>query len=164
VQNNVSAENLGSATSVVTFFRSLGGAAGVSVLGAVLSNHVADLIVDGLRGLGIDPSKSGSGSASISNLSSLPKPIAQVVSESYGDAIARLFLIAGILAAVSLLAIVFIKEVALKTTTNLQERMATAGATASVEQGSDGEAAGDESAQAETPAPVRMTTPKPAQE
>ncbi len=47
VQNNVSPANLGAATSTVTFFRSLGGASGVSVLGAVLSSHVSDLIAQG---------------------------------------------------------------------------------------------------------------------
>ncbi len=53
VQNTVEPRNLGAATSTVTFFRSLGGAAGVSVLGAVLSSHVTDLIGQGLRAIGI---------------------------------------------------------------------------------------------------------------
>ena len=53
VQNTIAPRNLGAATSVVTFFRSLGGAAGVSILGAVLSNHVADLIAQGLRAVGV---------------------------------------------------------------------------------------------------------------
>ncbi|RBL85611.1 MFS transporter, partial [Streptomyces cavourensis] len=39
-QNQVAPEDLGSASSVVTFFRSLGGAIGVSALGAVLGNRV----------------------------------------------------------------------------------------------------------------------------
>lgn len=52
VQNTVSPSDLGSASSVVSFFRSLGGAAGVSVLGAVLSSHVADLTTKGLTAAG----------------------------------------------------------------------------------------------------------------
>ena len=44
VQNTVAAADLGAASSAVAFFRSLGGTIGVSVLGAVLSSHVGDLI------------------------------------------------------------------------------------------------------------------------
>lgn len=115
VQNNVSPDDLGSATSTVTFFRSLGGAAGVSVLGAVLATHVTDLIAKGLNALGINPSQTGGTAAGLSNLNDLPKPIADIVRGAYGDGTARIFLIAGIMAAISFVAILFIKEVALKT-------------------------------------------------
>ncbi|POC75443.1 MFS transporter, partial [Vibrio vulnificus] len=40
VQNTVRVEDIGSASSSVAFFRSFGGAIGVSVLGAVLANRV----------------------------------------------------------------------------------------------------------------------------
>ncbi|MCZ0915230.1 MDR family MFS transporter, partial [Gordonia amicalis] len=78
VQNTVEPRNLGAATSTVTFFRSLGGAAGVSVLGAVLSSHVTDLIGQGLRAIGITQTGSGGG-AGLSNLNELPAPIAAIV-------------------------------------------------------------------------------------
>ena len=48
VQNTVAATDLGAASSAVAFFRSLGGTIGVSVLGAVLSSRVGDLIRQGL--------------------------------------------------------------------------------------------------------------------
>lgn len=51
-QNQVAPEDLGSASSVVTFFRSLGGAVGVSALGAVLANRVTHYVKDGLADLG----------------------------------------------------------------------------------------------------------------
>lgn len=51
-QNQVAPEDLGSASSVVTFFRSLGGAVGVSALGAVLANRVTHYVRDGLAELG----------------------------------------------------------------------------------------------------------------
>lgn len=111
VQNTVAPGDLGVASSSITFFRSLGGAAGVSVLGAVLSTHVADLTAKGLDALGIDM---GSG-AGLSNLKELPDAVADVVRASYGDGTARLFLIAGILGLLSLVAIVFIKERELRT-------------------------------------------------
>ncbi len=120
VQNSVAPHNLGAASSTVTFFRSLGGAAGVSVLGAVLSSHIVDLIAKGLAALGIEV-PAGSGGAGLSNLQELPAPIAAVVRGAYGDATARIFLIAAILGALALVAILFIKEVALNTRTGLEQ-------------------------------------------
>ena len=45
-------QDLGAASSVVTFFRSLGGAIGVSALGAVMANRVTHYVKDGLAELG----------------------------------------------------------------------------------------------------------------
>ncbi|KSU58904.1 MULTISPECIES: MDR family MFS transporter [unclassified Gordonia (in: high G+C Gram-positive bacteria)] len=132
VQNNVSPDNLGAATSTVTFFRSLGGAAGVSVLGAVLSNHVTDLIAKGLGALGIGAGASSGGSAGLANLNELPAPIAAIVRGAYGDGTARVFLVAAVMAALSFIAIVFIKEVALKTMSSDEERRAQEAAVADV--------------------------------
>lgn len=115
VQNTVAPSDLGTASSTVSFFRSLGGAAGVSVLGAVLSTHVANLTTSGLSALGIDMSSAGGSGAGLSNLKELPEAVADVVRASYGDGTARIFFIAGILALLSLFAIVFIKEKALRT-------------------------------------------------
>lgn len=47
-QNDVPAQDLGTATSVLSFFRSLGGTVGVSVLGAILANRVASEMTKGL--------------------------------------------------------------------------------------------------------------------
>ena len=47
-QNDVPAQELGVATSVLTFFRSMGGAIGVSALGAVLANRVTALLTERL--------------------------------------------------------------------------------------------------------------------
>ncbi|MFE3293082.1 MFS transporter [Rhodococcus sp. NPDC059234] len=114
VQNNVAPSDLGSASATVAFFRSLGGAAGVSVLGAVLSSHVTELTTEGLTNAGVDLSKAGGSGAGLSNLKELPEQIGTIVRAAYGDATGRVFLIAGILAALSLIAIAFIREVALK--------------------------------------------------
>lgn len=121
VQNNVGHADLGAATSTVSFFRSLGGAAGVSVLGAVLSNHVTDLITKGLSAMHIDMSHAAGG-ASLANLNELPGPIAAIVRGAYGDGTARIFLIAGIMAVISLVAILFIREVALSTMSADEQR------------------------------------------
>ncbi len=66
----------------------------------------------------------------MSNLNELPGPIADIVRGAYGDGTARIFLVAGIMAALSLVAICFIKEVALKTMSSDEERRAEAAAAA----------------------------------
>ena len=48
VQNTVDVSEIGASSATVSFFRSLGGAVGVSVLGAVLAVRVKDLIIQGL--------------------------------------------------------------------------------------------------------------------
>jgi hypothetical protein len=114
VQNSVQAHQLGSATATVSFFRSLGGAIGVSALGAVLATQVSDSLINGLARLGI-PASAASGSGSgIPDVSTLPGPVARVVENAYGDAVGHVFLIATPLMALAVVAIAFIKEVPLR--------------------------------------------------
>ena len=63
-----------------------------------------------------------SGGLSLDGVDDLLGRIAEIVRGAYGDGIARVFFIAGVMAAISLVAIVFIKEVALKTRSALEER------------------------------------------
>ncbi|MFF9126585.1 MDR family MFS transporter [Streptomyces sp. NPDC014889] len=111
VQNTVPMHQLGAASSVVAFFRTLGGAIGVSVLGAVLASRVGTYMADGLAELGVKPS----GGGSLPDVRTLPAPIAAVVEDSYGHATGVIFLIAAPIALVALIAILFIKEVPLRT-------------------------------------------------
>ena len=55
VQNTVRREDIGAGSSLIAFFRSLGGAIGVSVLGALLAHHASATIVEGLAAQGINP-------------------------------------------------------------------------------------------------------------
>ena len=59
VQNTVRREDMGAGSSLIAFFRSLGGAIGVSVLGAVLATHARDSIAEGLRALGVGAASLG---------------------------------------------------------------------------------------------------------
>lgn len=124
VQNTLDVSEIGSGTSTVAFFRTLGGAIGVSALGAVLSNRVGDLIVAGLAGLGIDASALGAGGTStLPNLATLPEPVRLVVERAFGDAIADLFLVAAPVALVSLVAVLFLKEVPLGRKSGIEQRL-----------------------------------------
>jgi len=116
VQNTVRATDIGSASASVAFFRSFGGAIGVSVLGAVMSNHVTELATDGLAKLGIKAS--GNGGASL-DLADLPAPVADVMRAAYGDATAGIFMISAVVSAVALIAVIFIKEVPLRKTVDI---------------------------------------------
>ncbi len=113
VQNTVAATDLGAASSAVAFFRSLGGTIGVSVLGAVLSARVSTLITAGLPAGAA--TQAGGGDVGLANLADAPAPVQDLIRVSYGDATGRIFLVAAILSVVTVLAVVFIKEVALRT-------------------------------------------------
>ena len=115
VQNTVAASDLGAASSAVAFFRSLGGTIGVSVLGAVLSSHVGDLIRQGLAGIPGAAQAASSGEVGLSDFNQAPPAIRTLIRVSYGDATGRIFLISAVMALVALVAIVFIREVALRT-------------------------------------------------
>ncbi|HWJ84293.1 MAG TPA: MFS transporter, partial [Cellulomonas sp.] len=120
VQNTLDVREIGSGTSSVAFFRTLGGAIGVSALGAVLASRSTDLIASGLVKLGIDPSQVG-GSGALPDLSTLPGPVREVVERAFGDAIADLFLIAAPIALISLVAVLLLKEVPLGNRSGIEQ-------------------------------------------
>ncbi|MEU9229146.1 MFS transporter [Streptomyces massasporeus] len=117
-QNQVEPGDLGAASSTVTFFRSLGGAVGVSALGAVLGTRITDYVKDGLTDLGPKGAAlghAGTGEGNIPDLSAMPAPIRTVVESAYGHGVADVFLYSAPMALLALLVALFIKEVPLKT-------------------------------------------------
>ncbi|WP_432153410.1 MFS transporter [Streptomyces tricolor] len=150
-QNQVAPSDLGSASSTVTFFRSLGGAVGVSALGAVMSRRITHYVEDGASSLSPKYQAAladGSGSTdSIPDMDKLPAPIRTLMESAYGHGIADVFLIAGCLAAVAFLITLFIKEVPLKTKGALAQA-----------------ADGDTPAEAQAPAAAATTAEAPAPE
>ncbi|MCG5218763.1 MDR family MFS transporter [Streptosporangium sp. KLBMP 9127] len=118
-QNDVPAHELGVTTSVLTFFRSMGGAVGVSALGAVLANRVTSLITEKLGPLGAG----ADGGGAVPDIATLPAPLVRVVQDSYATATAELFLIGAPITVLALLAVLFIKEKPLNTLSG-DERLA----------------------------------------
>ena len=117
-QNQVAPADLGSASSLVTFFRSLGGAIGVSALGAVLAHRIPDYVADGLRNLGpkgAELAQGAGGSGDIPDMDQVPEPLRSVLEAAYGHGIADVFLIGACAALVAFLLVAFIKEVPLQT-------------------------------------------------
>ena len=119
VQNQVRPEQLGVASSVVAFFRTLGGAIGVSALGAVLGHRVIRYAEEGLAGIGVHDAASD---GSIPRLADLAAPVRAVVEGAYGHGVGDVFRYATPCALLALIAVLFIKEIPLRTTTAEQSR------------------------------------------
>jgi EmrB/QacA subfamily drug resistance transporter len=113
VQNNTAQADMGAASSVVAFFRSMGGSIGVSALGALLSHQVTQKVTEGLTAMGIDATHR---SGSIPDLAALPAPVRALYEASFGEATGHLFLVAVPFALVALVCVSLIREVPLRTT------------------------------------------------
>ncbi|MDQ7909491.1 MDR family MFS transporter [Phytohabitans sp. ZYX-F-186] len=113
VQNTVPLRDVGAASSSVTFFRSLGGTIGVSVLGAVLANRVTDSITHDLAAAGLPTS--GGGGTSTLNLNALPDTVQHIVRAAYGDATGHIFLISAAIGVLGVIAAALLKPAPLRT-------------------------------------------------
>ncbi len=113
VQNTASLKDLGAATGAVTFFRSLGGTVGVSVLGAVLAARVHESITAHLAAAGV--SNAGAAESSL-NLAALPQAAQHIVREAYGDATGHIFLISAAIGIVGVIAALLMPKVVLRNT------------------------------------------------
>ncbi|MBI9115796.1 MDR family MFS transporter [Sanguibacter suaedae] len=120
-QNTLAVSEMGAGTSTVAFFRSLGGAVGVSVLGAVLGSRIASEMASGLAAAGI-PAGQGTGT-SIPDVNALPPALRDVVESAYGAGVADIFLVAAPIAVVALVAILFLEEVPLGLKSGVQQRI-----------------------------------------
>ncbi len=123
VQNTVRAQDIGSASSSVAFFRTFGGAIGVSVLGAVLANRVSELSSAGLAKLGL-PADNPAGTGGL-DLAHMSEPVRNVVRAAYGDATALIFGVAAVIAVLAVISVLFIKERALRRTIDIEPSAVT---------------------------------------
>ncbi|GAA2293100.1 MFS transporter [Streptomyces atrovirens] len=117
-QNQVAPGDLGAASSVVTFFRSLGGAVGVSVLGSVMSSRISGYAQDTIGQLSPQEraaAAQASGSGTIPDMDLLPPSIRTWLESAYGHGIADIFLYVAPVALLAFLVTLFIKEVPLRT-------------------------------------------------
>jgi len=122
VQNNTAQSDMGAASALVAFFRTMGGAVGVSALGTALSHRVTSSVAAGLEKIGVTPSTSG-GSQTIPDMSALPAAVRGVFEQAFGEATGHVFLLATPFAVLAFLAVLFIREVPLRTTIERQEEV-----------------------------------------
>ncbi|MFF8879519.1 MFS transporter [Streptomyces flaveolus] len=133
-QNQVAPGDLGAASSTVTFFRSLGGAVGVSVLGSVMSSRISHYASDTIGSLSPQEQAAAaksSGSGAIPDMDLLPPGIRNWLESAYGHGIADIFLYVAPIALLAFLVTLFIKEVPLRTTGALAQAAEAAAETAS---------------------------------
>lgn len=114
VQNTVPLKDIGAASSTVSFFRSLGGTIGVSVLGAVLARHVHDQVAQGMASAGL----SGRGGAA--DGAAQTPAVQAIIRVAYGDATAQVFLLSAAAAVLALVAAALLKPVSLRSSLDLQ--------------------------------------------
>jgi EmrB/QacA subfamily drug resistance transporter len=123
VQNSIDVKNLGVATSAVTFFRSLGGTVGVSVLGSILGTVVSENIKSGISDLAPEQQAAAGqalGSGTIPQVNQLPDAIRVVVESAYGLGVGQVFLFSVPLAVITLIAVVFLPNARLGTMNAVQ--------------------------------------------
>ena len=135
VQNVARPSEIGVASSGVTFFRSLGGTIGVSVMGAVLAARITELFSDGKERLGAAIAQLGDKGAEVAaELSSgtlpevrlLPEPVRSIIEDFYAQGISQAFLIGVPLAVLSLIAILFLPNTPLTRMTTSERAKADA--------------------------------------
>ncbi|AEG43169.1 MDR family MFS transporter [Isoptericola variabilis] len=112
-QNTLDVREMGAGTAAVAFFRSLGGAIGVSALGAVLAHTVKTDITRGLAEAGVPASAVGASDGAVPDLSRVSDAVRGVVESAYADGITQIFLLAVPMALVALVAVCFLREVPL---------------------------------------------------
>ncbi|MEV5309266.1 MDR family MFS transporter [Streptomyces sp. NPDC052610] len=111
VQNAVSYEDLGVATSGATFFRSIGAAFGVAVFGTIFAGRLGDKLTAALRGAELPPGVSVAGlEADPRGLAELPAQLRPAALHAYATAITDVFLYAAPVALVGFVLAWFLKE------------------------------------------------------
>ncbi len=127
VQNTIALSDMGAGSSVVAFFRSLGGSVGIAALGAVLAHQVADAVRTGLSALLVEhpelASQVGHDTGGIPDVSGMPAPIRAIFESAFGDATGHIFLVALPFAIGALVAVLLIKEVPLRTSVKRDDEL-----------------------------------------
>src|SRR6202012_560667 len=110
VQNTVAYSDLGTATSGVTFFRTLGGSFGASIMGSIYSNQLKGTLATALAAARVSP-------ASVSSpelLKKLPAQARTPIVDAYAHSLQHVFLFAVPVAVVAFVLALFLPQVAFR--------------------------------------------------
>ena len=122
VQTALPRQYMGVASSQIQFWRNLGGTVGSAILGAVLTNRLPDYLAARISALGIPPQvlqnlpKTGSANAILDPglLARLPGPVIGAIRSALADSLHDIYVFAGLVLILALVATVFMREVPLK--------------------------------------------------
>ena len=116
--------DMGAGTATATFSRSLGGALGIAVLGALMSAKLNDELAANLPGAVAQLSPSEAAGFSATDLSAvmesptvvahLPEPVRIVVQQAFTDGLDLVFLVAAMIAAVTIVLTLFMPNLVLR--------------------------------------------------
>ncbi|MCF8570883.1 MFS transporter [Gordonia sp. HY002] len=117
VQNEFPGAFVGTATAANNYFRQVGATLGSAIVGSIFASRLVDLLKENLGGAADKLSSSGGGQNSLTPalVDSLPDALRIPIVESYNDALLPIFLFFVPLAAIALIALVFLDERALST-------------------------------------------------
>ncbi|MDX2598950.1 MDR family MFS transporter [Streptomyces caniscabiei] len=111
VQNAVSYEDLGVATSGATFFRSIGASFGVAVFGTVFAGHLGDKLTDALDGATLPSGVTVEGlKADPREIADLPAALRPPVLDAYASSITDVFVYAAPVALLGFVLAWFLRE------------------------------------------------------
>ncbi|EST24018.1 DSBA oxidoreductase [Streptomyces roseochromogenus subsp. oscitans DS 12.976] len=111
VQNAVSYEDLGVATSGATFFRSIGASFGVAIFGTVFASRLGDKLAAAFKGVSLPPGVSANALKSDPRgIAALPPVLRPAALHAYASAITDVFLYAAPVALLGFLLAWFLKE------------------------------------------------------
>ncbi|MEU1286037.1 MDR family MFS transporter [Kitasatospora sp. NPDC005856] len=120
VQNTVDYADLGTATSGVTFFRTIGSSFGTAVFGTIYANSLKTELGDGIttaaQVTGADPAVLTQAAQSPQSLHQLPADQAAPIVQAYSDALHTVFLWTIPVAVVGFVVSLFLKQVQLRDT------------------------------------------------
>lgn len=119
VQNTVDYSDLGTATSGVTFFRTLGSSFGTAVFGTIYANALKPNLTDGIAAAaraGGDPAVLAKAAQSPQGLHRLPAAQSAPLAQAYADTLHTVFLWTVPVAVLGFVVALFLKEVKLRDT------------------------------------------------
>ncbi|PWI20355.1 MFS transporter [Streptomyces sp. Act143] len=119
VQNTVDYADLGTATSGVTFFRTLGSSFGTAVFGTIYANSLTPNLKDAVAtaaqaGSGVDPAAIAKAATSPEGVHRLPPAAASPIIDAYADTIQTVFLWTVPVAVLGFVVALFLKQVELR--------------------------------------------------
>ncbi|MFS0866647.1 DHA2 family efflux MFS transporter permease subunit [Microbacterium sp. 179-B 1A2 NHS] len=129
VQNTSNPEQIGVASSGVNFFRTIGGTAGVAVMGSVLASSMSQQLTDRGQELGAAIASLGAkgktiaeqlAAGSLPTTRDMPEIVRVIIEDVSAQAISHAFLIGVPLAILSFVTILFIPNIPLATKNNIE--------------------------------------------
>jgi len=120
VQNSVEHKDLGTATATESFSRSMGGAFGVAISGAILTNRITAYLVEHLpKGVPASALDAKAVAAGPKAIAQLPAPVRTIVIDSLANGIHLVFLFAVPLCFIAFVLALMLPERPLRTTAHI---------------------------------------------